>query len=203
MKTFIFLFSVCSVAILGLNSCTTTSSKPLESDPVRDSVQLIKRGEYLVNTIGCDDCHSPKKMGPRGPEVHMALRVSGYPATRPLQPADEEGLKSGWLLFGPDLTASIGPWGASFAANITSDATGIGNWSEAQFVKAIREGKSKGLDGTRPLLPPMPWQNFRKMSDEDLKSIYTYLKTTTPVKNIVPSPIPLKDIKFKKDVRKV
>lgn len=203
MKTFIFLFSVCSVAILGLNSCTTTSSKPLESDPIRDSVQLIKRGEYLVNTIGCDDCHSPKKMGPRGPEVDMALRFSGYPATRPLQPADEEGLKSGWLLFGPDLTASIGPWGASFAANITSDATGIGNWSETQFVKAIREGKSKGLDGTRPLLPPMPWQNFRKMSDEDLKSIYTYLKTTTPVKNIVPSPIPLKDIKFKKDVRKV
>jgi hypothetical protein len=142
-------------------------------------------------------------MGPHGPEVDMALRFSGYPSHRPLPPVNGEALNSGWALFGPDLTAAVGPWGASFAANITSDATGIGNWSEGQFVKAIREGKLKGLDGSRPLLPPMPWQNFRKMNDEDLKSIYAYLKTTTPVKNIVPSPIPLKDIKFKREVRKV
>ena len=203
MKTIAFLLSVCSVIAYGFSSCTTTSSKPLEHDSIRDSVQLIKRGEYLVNTIGCDDCHSPKKMGPKGPEVDMALRFSGYPAQRPLPPANEETLKNGWTLFGPDLTCSIGPWGASFAANITSDATGIGNWTEAQFMKAIRDGKSKGLDGARPLLPPMPWQNFRKLNDDDIKSIYAYLKTTPPVKNIVPSPIPLKDIKFKREVRKV
>lgn len=134
-------------------------------------MQLVKRGEYLVNSIGCDDCHSPKKMGPNGPEVDMSLRLSGYPAQRPLQPADSDVLKNGWVLFGSDLTSAIGPWGASFAANITSDDTGIGKWTEAQFMKAIREGKSKGLDGSRPLLPPMPWQNFKKLNDEDLKSI--------------------------------
>jgi hypothetical protein len=203
MKTITFLLSVSSVIVFGFSSCTTTSSKPLEYDSIRDSVQLIKRGEYLVNTIGCDDCHSPKKIGVNGPEVDMALRFSGYPAQRPLPPVNEETLKSGWALFGPDLTCSVGPWGASFAANITSDATGIGNWTEAQFMKAIREGKSKGLDGARPLLPPMPWQNFRKLNDDDIKSIYAYLKTTPPVKNLVPSPIPLKDIKFKREVRKV
>jgi len=197
------LLSVCLAAIPTLYSCNTISSKPLAPDTNRDSMLLIKRGEYLVNTIGCDDCHSPKIMGPHGPEVDKALRFSGYPSQRPMPPANEEALKNGWALFGPDLTTSIGPWGASFAANITSDATGIGNWTEAQFLKAIREGKSKGLDGSRPLLPPMPWQNFRKMNDEDLKSIFVYLKTTNPVKNIVPSPIPLKDIKFKKEVRKV
>src|SRR3954470_5248953 len=203
MKKVTLLLSVCLAAVYTLNSCNTISSKPLAPDTSKDRMLLIKRGEYLVNTIGCDDCHSPKKMGPHGPEVDMALRFSGYPAQRPMPPANEDALKSGWALFGPDLTASIGPWGASFAANITSDATGIGNWTEAQFVKAIREGKLKGLDGSRPLLPPMPWQNFRKMNDEDLKSIYAYLKTTNPVKNIVPSPIPLKDIKFKREVRKV
>ncbi len=133
----------------------------------------------------------------------MALRFSGYPSQRPLPPADEQALQNGWALLGPDLTAAIGPWGASFAANITSDATGIGNWTEAQFIKAIREGKSKGLDGARSLLPPMPWQNFKKLNDEDLKSIYAYLKTTTPVKNVVPAPIPLTNIKFKREVRKV
>src|SRR3954467_13349368 len=110
MKTIAFLLSVCTVIVYGFSSCTTTSSKPLEHDSIRDSVQLIKRGEYLVNTIGCDDCHSPKKMGPKGPEVDMTLRFSGYPSQRPLPPVNEETLKNGWALFGPDLTCSIGPW---------------------------------------------------------------------------------------------
>lgn len=197
------MLAISSTVLLALSSCNSTSSKPGANNPAADDQQLVKRGEYLVNTIGCDDCHSPKKMGAQGPEVDLALRLSGYPSERSLPPADSNVLKDGWALFGPDLTAAIGPWGASFAANITSDETGIGKWTEAQFVKAIREGKSKGLDGTRTLLPPMPWQNFSKLTDEDLKSIYTYLKTTPPVKNVVPSPIPLKDIKFKKEVRKV
>jgi mono/diheme cytochrome c family protein len=203
MKTITLLFSIGAAVLYSLTSCNPSNSKPATTIPAEDSMQFIKRGEYLVNSIGCDDCHSPKKMGPQGPELDAALRLSGYPAERPLLPADEAALQSGWVLFGGDLTAAIGPWGASFAANLTSDETGIGKWTEAQFIKAIREGKSKGLDGTRPLLPPMPWQNYKKLKDEDLKSIYAYLKTTTPVKNIVPSPIPLKDVKFKRDVRKV
>ncbi|GAB1443700.1 hypothetical protein MASR2M39_25420 [Ignavibacteriales bacterium] len=59
--------------------------------------------------------------------------------------------------------------GASFAANLTSDATGIGTRTEEQFIKALREG-NKGLDNTRPLLPPMPWQSYAKMTDDDLKA---------------------------------
>lgn len=89
----------------------------------------------------------------------------------------------------PDLTAAAGPWGISYAANITSDETGIGAWKEEQFKKSVREGKLKGLDGARPLLPPMPWQNFRKLTDLDLKAIYTFLQSTTPVKNVVPQPV--------------
>ena len=156
---------------------------------VTDSVQLVQRGTYLVNAIGCDDCHSPKKMGPRGPEVDSALRFSGYPAGRPL-PAFDTGTAKQWILFGGDLTSTVGPWGVSFSANISSDPTGIGSWTEAQFVRCIREGKWKGLEQGRPLLPPMPWENFGKLSDEDLRSIYAFLKTTKPVNNTVPQPIP-------------
>ena len=84
------------------------------------------------------------------------------------------------------------PWkpGDTFAANITSHETGIGNWTEEQFRKAFTEGKSKGLEGTRPILPPMPWANYINIVDEDLKAIFAYLKSTNPVENAVPNPIP-------------
>ena len=89
-------------------------------------------------------------------------------------------------MFNEDLTSAAGPWGVSFSANITSDSTGLGNWTEAQFFKALREGKFKGLDQSRPLLPPMPWQNLKHLTDEDIRSIFAFLKSTKPVKNVVP-----------------
>ena len=150
---------------------------------------LVKRGQYLVNIMGCDDCHSPKKMGPHGPEPDAALRFSGHPAAMPLAPIDPKATQ-GWLLFNMNLTAMVGPWGISYAANITSDSTGIGGWSEKQFFTAIRQGKYKGLEGNRMLLPPMPWPQYAKASDQDLKAIFTFLKSTTPVKNVVPAPVP-------------
>jgi hypothetical protein len=76
--------------------------------------------------------------------------------------------------------------GVSFSANITSDDTGIGSWTLEQFKKAFTKGRYKGLDNTRPLLPPMPWENYRNMADDDVESIFLYLKSTKPVKNIVP-----------------
>jgi len=169
-------------------SCGTTTGE--EKKPAGDSTTtLVARGEYLVNSIGCDDCHSPKRMGAKGPEIIPELRFSGYPSDRPINLGDTNTIKKGWAMFGPDLTYAAGPWGMSFAANITSDASGIGNWQEAAFIKAIREGKSKGLDNGRPILPPMPWATYRNLSDDDLKSIYAYLKTTKPVNNVVPAPI--------------
>jgi hypothetical protein len=71
-----------------------------------------------------------------------------------------EALQNGWSLFNEDLTAGVGPWGVSFAANITSDDSGIGTWSLEQFKRALTEGKYQGLEGGRMLLPPMPWFNF-------------------------------------------
>jgi hypothetical protein len=92
-------------------------------------------------------------------------------------------------MFYPDLTAAAGPWGVSFAANLTPDETGIGNWTEEQFKKAMTQGKFKGLDGSRTLLPPMPWTNFQTLSNDELHSIFAYLKSIKPVKNVVPNPI--------------
>lgn len=174
-------------------ACSDNTAKEKTDKPL-DQAGLVKRGDYLVNAIGCDDCHSPKKMGPNGPEIIEELRFSGYPGDRPVEKPDTNTLKKGWSLFGSDFTSTAGMWGMSFAANLTSDETGIGNWKEEQFIKAIREGKFKGLEGSRNLLPPMPWFVYKNLTDEDLRSIFAYLKTTKPVKNQVPAPLSWKDL---------
>ena len=167
----------------GLSSSQTAPpAQPTESE-------LIARGRYLVTIMVCDDCHSPKIMTPQGPVVDSARRLSGHPANLPLAAIDKKVLKD-WALFHPSFTAFVGPWGVSYAANLTSDASGIGNWTEEQFFRAIRQGKYKGLEGGRTLLPPMPWQQFRNATDDDLSAIFHYLKSTPPVANVVPAPIP-------------
>ena len=146
-------------------------------------------GEHLVSIGGCNDCHSPKKMTPMGPEIDSSMLLSGYLPQSPKLEVDPKMPAKG-LIVTADLTSWVGPWGTSYTANLTSDETGIGSWKEEQFIKALREGKLKGLDNTRPLLPPMPWQTYRFMRDEELKAVFAYLKSTKPIKNVVPQPLP-------------
>lgn len=184
-------FLVLLIFVISCETKTTTENAAATPNQISND-SLITRGEYLVATIGCDDCHSPKKMGPNGPEVIPELRLSGYPSTRPLPKVDSAFMKTGWMMqANSDLTAFVGPWGVSYAANITGDETGIGSWTEEQFRKALTEGKWKGMDNSRTLLPPMPWFNYRNMKPEDVKAIFTYLKATNPVKNIEPPVQPL------------
>ncbi len=195
MRNKLLITGIIAVAIGAvLVACNDTAASEKEKKPLTPE-ELIKRGDYLVNVIGCDDCHSPKRMGKNEPEIIEELRFSGYPSDRPIQKVDTQSIKRGWMMLGTDLTSSVGPWGMSFTANISSDATGIGNWTEAQFIKALREGKYKGLDNSRPLLPPMPWFVYKNMTDDDLRSIFAYLKTSKPVQNVVPAPIAWKDLK--------
>ncbi|HEX7846280.1 MAG TPA: diheme cytochrome c-553 [Chitinophagaceae bacterium] len=148
---------------------------------------LVKRGEYLVSAVGCDDCHSPKIFKPEGGfDIDMTRRFSGHPSEVPVGKVDTNTYNNGWIYFANDLTAYAGPWGISYAANISSDSTGIGMWSEEQFIRALRKGLYKGLEGSRPLLPPMPWFVYRNFNDQDLKAIFAYLKSTKPIKNLVP-----------------
>jgi hypothetical protein len=167
----------------GLDSSSTAAVAGMTSEE-----SLISRGRYLVTIMGCNDCHSPKIMTPHGPDIDSAHMLSGHPAKMPVAVVDPK-LAKDWVLFNPTLTAFVGPWGTSFAANLSSDATGIGNWSEEQFFRAIREGKYKGMENGRPLLPPMPWPMYRNATDEDLRAIFHFLKSTQPVENVVPAPV--------------
>ena len=144
----------------------------------------VSRGQYLVGIMGCDDCHTPMKMGAKGPEPDFARRLSGHPqAVKVPKPAPVD--PKGWLWAGNATnTAFGGPWGVSYAINLTSDATGLGSWTEANFVKALKEGKHLGVG--RPIAPPMPWPAYRHATEEDLKAVFAYLRTVPPVKNQAP-----------------
>lgn len=191
-----FYSALCLISGLLITGCNTSSSNKQKAsdkqpaDTQMTAQQLVQRGEYLVTVLGgCHDCHAPKEMGPQGPVPIKNLWLSGYPANRPVVKADPKSLKQGWIMLVSDLTSASGPWGVSFSANLTSDQTGIGNWTEENFIRALKEGKYKGIPNARTLLPPMPWQNFVKAKDEDLKAIFAYLKSTPPVSNIVPAAI--------------
>ncbi len=133
-------------------------------------------------------------MGERGPEIIPELMLSGYPSDRPVVEFDSKLIKEGFAMFYPDLTAAAGPWGISFAGNLTPHDTGIGNWTEEQFKTAMTKGKYKGLENGRMLLPPMPWMSYAEMSDDDLSAMYAYLMSVDPVDNVVPAAKPPLDL---------
>lgn len=150
----------------------------------------VQRGEYLATIGGCHDCHTPKKMGAKGPEPDTTRLLSGHVATEKL-PAPSSGA-GGWPVnVNASLTAWSGPWGRSYAANLTPDPdTGLGKWTEEQFVEAIRSGKHLGGTGSRDILPPMPWPNYAKMTSADLHAVFTYLRSLPAIVNAVPPPLP-------------
>ena len=119
----------------------------------------LRRGAYLVETVAaCGICHSP---------------------------VDQQGNRSGPALSGGPATLS--PVFSAYPPNITSDPkTGIGGWSEAQIVDALRNGRTP--DG-RILRPPMPIPLYRSLSDDDVHAIAVYLKSLPPTVNQVPDSI--------------
>lgn len=146
--------------------------------------ERVKRGEYLVKIMGCNDCHTPWKMGAQGPEPDMTRMLSGHPEQIGPLPEAKAAEPYVWSGFGTN-TAFSGPWGVSYAFNLTPEQnTGIGIWTEDMFVQTIRTGRHMGV--SRPINPPMPWSAYRNATDEDLKSVYAYLRTIKPIVNHVP-----------------
>jgi mono/diheme cytochrome c family protein len=148
----------------------------------------VERGRYLVTAMACASCHTPKTMTPTGPRADPARFLAGHPEGAslgaPPAPTGSWVTASSW-----DSTAFAGPWGVSYSANLTPDEnTGIGSWSEETFVQALRSGRHMGA--SRPILPPMPWGAFRNLDDDDLRSIYAYLRTVPAVRNRIPEPLP-------------
>ena len=178
------LVTLAMVATIGAAAQKNANAKKVE----QAAKAKVARGAYLVNVAGCNDCHTPFKMGPNGPEPDMSRELSGHPESLKMPPAPKLGDGPWvWSAAGTN-TAFAGPWGVSYTANLTPDRlTGIGIWDEQMFIKTIRTGRHWGV--SRPILPPMPWQNFARMTDEDLSSIYAYLRSIKPVRNQVPDAI--------------
>jgi len=188
-------FCIGALALAMLASCTpknggnaaTDDSTMVTSTTHSTGGASAERGKYLVTAVaGCGDCHTPWKMGQQGPEPDMSKMLSGHPAAMHLPPMPAP---QPWMaMIAPTFTAFSGPWGVSFAANLTPDSlTGIGAWSQETFMSAIRTGKHMGKG--RPILPPMPWPSFKNMTDDDLASIFMYLRSIPAISNQVPEPM--------------
>lgn len=181
------------IVILGLAfvtaGCQRTEPEPAPSpEPVAGAAEgnPIERGRYLVTIGGCNDCHTPMKFGPAGPEPDMDRLLSGHPEGLEMGPSPVTPGSPWWMA--SNLTAWAGPWGISYSFNITPDSlTGIGSWSEETFVKSMRTGRHMGV--ARPILPPMPWQSIGKMTDSDLSAMYAYLRSVPPLRNKVPDAV--------------
>ena len=186
------LFFIVSFAVSSsfLMSCMPKSTNQTGVDSTTNKTTEMAsadRGKYLVTSVGCNDCHTPWTMGPQGPGPDMSRMLSGHPASAKITaPAKLEGP---WMWAGDNtMTAFSGPWGVSFSMNLTPDSlTGIGSWTQETFVNAIRSGKHMGTG--RPILPPMPWQEFKNLTDADLGSIYMFLRTIPAISNQTPTPI--------------
>lgn len=148
----------------------------------------IARGKYLVAFGGCNDCHTPWKLGPKGPEPDMTRALSGHPAGLAMPPAPSVPPGPWGWTGAATMTAFAGPWGVSFTANLTPDKeTGLDDWTEEMFIATMKTGRHEGKG--RPLLPPMPYFNLASLSDDDIKAVFAYLRSLPPVHNRVPQPI--------------
>ncbi len=162
-------------------------STPAAQDQAAAKAAPVERGAYLVGAMGCNDCHTPWKLGSKGPEPDMSRALSGHPADLVMPPAPKPSGPWAWSGAVTN-TAFAGPWGTSFTANLTpEDETGLGKWTAETFIAALRTGRHEGKG--RPLLPPMPWPMIRTLTDEDLRAVFAYLQSLPPIRNRVPAPV--------------
>lgn len=181
-----------AVAIAACNQAPvaeTPAAAPTPAPVAAPAGDPVKRGEILVTVGGCHDCHTPKKLTPTGPVPDLDRALSGHPQDIVVTAPNPVAKGSLWTTSTNDtLTAWSGAWGVSFAANLTPDKeTGLG-MTERNFVIALKTGSHLGT--ARPILPPMPWEWYSKLPDDELKAIYAYLQTIPAIKNQVPPPIP-------------
>jgi mono/diheme cytochrome c family protein len=179
----------CVPVVIALSGCNTAPPLEAPAPAAAPAPDPVERGRLLISGGGCHDCHTPKKFGPMGPEPDLDRALSGHPQDVIVNAPFKQDPKNPWTTHTNDhLTAWSGAWGVSFAANLTPDQnTGLGIWTEDMFVNAIKQGKHMGT--SRPILPPMPWAEYRHLPDEDLKAMFAYLKSLKPIANRVPVPL--------------
>jgi mono/diheme cytochrome c family protein len=131
--------------------------------PVPAASDRVAYGEYMTNAALCAECHTP---------------------------LDERGTPLPGMDFAGGMAFRPGGVGLVRSANITPDAaTGIGSWTEAQFLdkfRAFRGVEPRRLEGAeREQNTEMPWLDYAGLTDDDLSAIYAYLRTVKPVVNRV------------------
>jgi mono/diheme cytochrome c family protein len=179
-----------AVALVGCSPAPAPAPATTEpAAPATTAASQVERGRLLVIGGGCHDCHTPKKLGPNGPEPDMDRMLMGHPQDEVIAAPFKSKADAPWQIHVNDnLTAWSGAWGVSFAANLTPDEnTGIGIWTDDMFVNALQKGKHMGAG--RTILPPMPWNWYGQLPPDDLKAILAYLKSIKPIANRVPVPL--------------
>ena len=137
---------------------------PQEAHPekIPDPSDQVAYGAYMVNAAGCVECHTP--VTPQG------------------QIIPEQAFSGGREFANPDGSVVR-------SSNISPDLTGIGQWSESQFVRQFKQYQDSGY--VIPKVKPgefnsiMPWTMYSGMKESDLQAIYAYLKTVKPYSNQV------------------
>jgi hypothetical protein len=182
-KRSILSFTVAATALTAI----VFTLQPVAAPAAQNASSRVERGAYLVKIMGCNDCHTPWKMGPQGPEPDMTRMLSGHPQDMVMPPVKLDKGPWGWVGAATN-TAFSGEWGVSFTANLTPDPeTGLGKWTDETFIRALRTGRHEGQG--RPILPPMPYPQYRNATDEDLRAVFAFLQSITPIRNKVPQPI--------------
>lgn len=184
-----FVLAAVVLTAAALNGCQAPPQQAAESPAASAATapfDAVAHGKYLTTIMGCNDCHTPMTgMGPEGPIYDESRYLAGHPGDVTLPPPP--AIAPPWFLAGT-MTAFAGPWGISYAANITPDSlSGIGIWTEDIFIQAMRTGRHMGV--ARPILPPMPWPSVAALTDQDIKAMYAYLRTIPAVSNTVPQPV--------------
>lgn len=181
-------------AAIGLAGCDRPAGNEaapvqLAADPEVAAAALVERGHYLVWAGHCHDCHTPWVMAEGGPEPDMTRMLSGHPEELVMPPPPE--LPEGpwlWVVAGTN-TAFAGPWGVTYSPNLTPEEnTGLGIWTEEMFTAAMRQGRHMGQG--RPIMPPMPWPNVAKLTDDDIQALFAYLQSIPAIVNRVPDYAP-------------
>jgi hypothetical protein len=164
-KLLVVLLGIALVAVAGLALYLATykpAQRPASAEKVEITPARVQRGEYLARHVAfCYACHAE----------HDWTRFAG-----PIQGTPGVG--------GDCLKADQGAPGMICNPNITSDPeTGLGAWTDGEILRALREGVDR--DGNA-LFPMMPYEEYRKMSDEDARAVVAYLRTVPPVESAPP-----------------
>ncbi len=157
----VILLAVAISLTIGWRPILGPRARPLTAQTFNATPQRLDRGRYLFNSaFACVDCHSAHDTS--NPDHLVLASMQGAGEVMPFDNLP----------------------GRVVASNLTSDRdTGTGTWTDDQLARAIREGI--GHDG-RALFPMMPYQHYKRMSDEDLASVVVYIRSLSPVRNLLP-----------------